>query len=228
MTTTITLEQLASKINGKLWTKGDIQRVYVDYGFNTKKMTTKTYIYKKEDGTFGVSCYIDCPSQNYNWIKSQQEEVVQSVLAEIDNLLSDTVYIMVDQDNKIVSQFGKEIKLNHCNMILTEKEAKRELENCFYFKSYITMDRIEFEAKVAELDLLEPSINKTPTQTESSNRLDEYTSTVPVGLKYEHARFGIGISTAENEEKITINFEEHGSKTFLKQFAKLNLITDAN
>ncbi len=225
----ITLEQLASKINGKLWTKGDIQRVYVDYGYNTKKMTTKTYIYQNQDGTFGVSCYIDCPSQNFNWIKSQQEEVIASVLSDIDNLLSTTAYIMVDQDNKIVNQFGKEITLNKCDIILTEKKAKRELENCSYFKSFITMDRSEFEAKVDALDLLEPTINTTPKQeTKTNNGITEYESTVEVGKKLEHARFGIGISIAENEEKITIDFPNHGPKTFLKAFCKLIPVNDAN
>lgn len=87
MKTEITIEQLAEKINGKLWTKGEMKRIYVDAGYNTKKMTTKTYIYQREDGTFGVSCNIDCPSQEWQWIKSQQEEVIASITKSIDRIL---------------------------------------------------------------------------------------------------------------------------------------------
>lgn len=85
---TISIEKLAEKLNGKLWIKGDMKRIYLDEGYNTKKMTTKTYVYQREDGTFGVSCYIDCPSQPMAWIKSQQEEVIEYVENRIDNILS--------------------------------------------------------------------------------------------------------------------------------------------
>jgi hypothetical protein len=83
-TTAITLETLAAALNGKLWEKGDIRRIYIDRGYNTKKMTTKTYVYQREDGSFGVSCYIECPSQPFAWIKSQQQDIIDSVMEEIE------------------------------------------------------------------------------------------------------------------------------------------------
>jgi hypothetical protein len=65
-----------------------MKRIYVDAGWNTKKMSTKTYIYQREDGTFGVSCYIDCPSQPMAWIKSQQAEIITSLENRIDNIIN--------------------------------------------------------------------------------------------------------------------------------------------
>lgn len=85
--TAITIEQLGEKLGGKLWIKGDMKRIYLDRGYNTKKMSTKTYVFHRENGTFGVSCYIECPSQDFNWIKSQQEEVINNVLEDIEETL---------------------------------------------------------------------------------------------------------------------------------------------
>jgi len=78
----ITLEQLAEKLNGKFWTKGELKRVYIERGYNTKKMSTKTYVHEV-NGNFKVNVYIDCQSQGYNWIKSQQEQIIESVENEI-------------------------------------------------------------------------------------------------------------------------------------------------
>lgn len=150
-TQTLSLEQLAEKIGGKLWTKGDLKRIYLDRGYNTKKMSTKTYVYQKEDGSFGVSCYIDCPSQPYQWIKSQQDEIIEGVQEDIDNALSETVYIMANEAGKIVNWEGKEAPLNHCECHLTEKRAKREVDNCVSYHSYVTMPRADFDAEVEKL-----------------------------------------------------------------------------
>ena len=36
---TVTIETLAEKLEGKLWVKGDLKRIYLDSGYNTKKMS---------------------------------------------------------------------------------------------------------------------------------------------------------------------------------------------
>lgn len=92
---TITLETLAEKLNGNLWTKGELKRVYIERGYNTKKMGTKTYIYEK-DGKFLVSCYIDCPSQPFQWIKSQQNEIIESVSKDIENIINQLNVELID------------------------------------------------------------------------------------------------------------------------------------
>jgi hypothetical protein len=62
--TTISIEQLTEKIGGKLWVKDDLKRIYLnEAGWNTKKMSTKTFVFQDESGAFKVSCHVECPSQ---------------------------------------------------------------------------------------------------------------------------------------------------------------------
>lgn len=95
MENNLTLEIIAEKLGGKVWQKNDIKRVYLDRGHNTKKMSTKTYVYQREDGTFGVSCYIECDSQPLAWIKSQQQEVIKDVMQDINNIIERSQIMLV-------------------------------------------------------------------------------------------------------------------------------------
>ena len=116
---TISIETLAEKINGKLWVKGDLKRIYVDEGYNTKKMSTKTYVYQKQDGTFGVSCKIECPSQSISWITSQEDEVVNSLIKEID---------------EVIEKFGYEIE-NPTIEIKAALDAEEQVQG-YYMRWY--------------------------------------------------------------------------------------------
>lgn len=133
---TISFEQLAEKLNGKLWTKGDLKRIYLDRGYNTKKMSTKTYVYQREDGSFGVSCYIDCPSQTYAWIKSQQEEVIESVEKSIEVAIfnienPDLDYYEVQEENEAAAERAEAIK-DFTENIESRKEGwTRDYERAF-------------------------------------------------------------------------------------------------
>lgn len=69
MTTKTSLQQLAEKLHETVWTKGDLKRIYLnDKGYNTKKMSTKTFIWQDESGDFNVSCKVECPSQSWQGI----------------------------------------------------------------------------------------------------------------------------------------------------------------
>lgn len=92
----MTIEQLATELNGKLWIKGDMKRIYLDCGHNTKKMSTKVYVYQTPTGKFDVSCYIDCPSQSWNWIKAENERISDYVLEKIDRILNPEKYANED------------------------------------------------------------------------------------------------------------------------------------
>lgn len=88
--TAVTLESLASKFNGaKIWEKGDIKRLYINAGYNTKKMTTKAYIYQDADGNFKISVYVECPNQNFTWIKGEQQRVISQIQQELDEILAE-------------------------------------------------------------------------------------------------------------------------------------------
>ena len=86
-TKNVTLEQLAERLNQTVLVKGDLKRIYLkDEGYNTKKMSTKTFIFEK-DGEFIVSCHIECQSQPYQWIQSQEEEVKEGVYSKIEDYI---------------------------------------------------------------------------------------------------------------------------------------------
>lgn len=224
--TNLTIEQLAEKLGGKLWEKGDLKRIYLDRGYNTKKMSTKTYVYQREDGTFGVSCYIDCPSQDFNWIKSQQNEVIEGVTEDINEAFSDTVYVMVDEAAKIVNYKGEEVTLNLSDSYLIEAKAKQSIGD-HKWTSYISIPREEFEIKVAELwatdkaekeakKLSEPIIEKVESTI-------EFVKEFEIGASYSHNRMGVGVATKEDENLIYIKFSE-GEKVLMKKFVKLEKI----
>ena len=112
---TISIETLADKINGKLWVKGDLKRIYVDAGYNTKKMSTKTYVFQRQDGTFGVSCTIDCPSQDPAWINSQEEAIVNPLMEQI---------------NEVIEEFGHEIE-NPAIEIQAKLDAEEQVQGYY-------------------------------------------------------------------------------------------------
>lgn len=89
----ITIEDLAVKLNGKMWVKEDLKRIYLDRGYNTKKMSTKTYVEQTTSGTFNVKCFVECSSQDYNWCKSQSNQVIERVENEIAEILNPTIEI---------------------------------------------------------------------------------------------------------------------------------------
>ena len=85
----LTIEQLAEQLGGKLWIKGDMKRIYLDRGYNTKKMSTKTYVYQREDGTYAVKCNIDCPAQHPNWIEKEESEIIESLSNRIAEIIEE-------------------------------------------------------------------------------------------------------------------------------------------
>lgn len=105
---TISIELLAEKLNGNLWIKGDMKRIYLDRGWNTKKMSTKTYVYQRQDGTFGVSCTIDCPSQDPAWISSQEEEIVEPLTERIDEIIEEDGFEIVNPQIAIQAALSTE------------------------------------------------------------------------------------------------------------------------
>jgi FtsZ-binding cell division protein ZapB len=85
----ISLEQLAERLGKTVWSKGELKRIYLkEAGWNTKKMTTKAFIWQGKDGEFRVSCHVYCPSQPRVWEKSQEAEVISAVEEDIKNALA--------------------------------------------------------------------------------------------------------------------------------------------
>lgn len=222
-TQNVTIEQLAERFGTTVWSKGDLKRIYLnDEGYNTKKMSTKTFIFEK-DGEFIVSCRIECPSQAYQWIQSQEEEVKQSIYSRIENALSETAYILVDNNGKMVNWKKEEVALNDATSFFTESEAIAEIDNCGYFSSFITMPRDEFEKEVEKLNEIyrkERDAKKAEELKNLEPTNKNYIKTFEVGEDLNHATWGTVIVVSEDENTVTVDKQgEH--KKLLKKFAPL-------
>jgi uncharacterized Zn finger protein (UPF0148 family) len=134
-TKNVTIEQLSERFNQTLWVKGDLKRIYLnDEGYNTKKMSTKTFIFEK-DGEFIVSCRIECPSQPYQWIQSQEEEVKESVYSRIEDFIERILDPSIDakeaeEEAKAAAEWeaGREKRERKAAEVAKEKEAQNKIE----------------------------------------------------------------------------------------------------
>ena len=84
----LSIYELAEQIESRLWEKYGKTRIYLDYGYNTKKMKTTAYIFQNETGEFIPVVFIDCPTQHYNWINNEKirvKEVIEDKISEIIN-----------------------------------------------------------------------------------------------------------------------------------------------
>lgn len=154
----LTLEQLAEKLNGNLWEKGNLKRVYLDRGYNTKKMSTTTFVWQDENGIFRVSCKVDCPSQGWNWIKSQEDKVKESVYEDIEQILSEEVFVIINKDGDVCDDSAEPIALNHfsVNVFYSKEKAEGFLEEYgFDGMTYKQIPKDEFFDEVDRLDELE-------------------------------------------------------------------------
>ena len=152
-----TIYELAEKLNAKVWEKGDMKRIYLnDEGYNTKKMSTKTFIWQDEEtGEFKVSCRIDCPSQGWNWIKSQQEEVVKNVEEKIKKALADTYYMPTNKDTQEIFDDG-ELKTREDFMLYPDR----------YLSEQEAIESLKAEGEdVADYDIV--AISRTDAEAES-------------------------------------------------------------
>lgn len=129
--------ELAERLNCKVWEKDNLRRIYISAGYNTRKMRTTTFIWQDENGEFRVSCYIDCPSQPWNWIKSQQEEVVRKVEDKIRYALADTYYIPVRKVDGMVFDYGsissRERFMLYPDRYISKEDAIKDMDN--YYES---------------------------------------------------------------------------------------------
>lgn len=188
---TLSLEQLAEKLNGKLWIKEDKKRIYLDRGYNTKKMSTKTYVYQREDGSFGVSCYIDCPSQAYQWIQSQQEEVIKGVeesieAAEFENENPGVDYYEHLESEKEKAELSEAQKDFQENIESYKNSFKRDYERAVEWNENHQKNREAFQNmteeeknKLAELKAERESILGTPGSAKRAKEIKEEIAKFP-------------------------------------------------
>ncbi len=216
MKTTISLQELGIKLNGKFWSKEGKERIYLDRGYNTKKMSTKTYVEIKND-EFVVRCFIDCPSQNDNWIESQQFDVIENVEIEIKEIIE------LSKVELIESRLSKdetevEVKISYNGNIEDNFLTENQFDERFnkypqsVFENLPTTKKIEITPNVL-VSKIEPKVEKI--KIELGN-----------GKKVFHQRFGIGeiIEEINDGEKLRVIFETEGEKYLLARFANLKFL----
>lgn len=85
-TSLVSIEKVAEILGGNIWRKGEIERVYVNRGYNTKKMKTTAYAFIL-NGNVEVSVFVDCYSQPTSWCIKEAEKVKASILEEIKEVI---------------------------------------------------------------------------------------------------------------------------------------------
>ena len=240
----ITIEDLAVKLNGNMWTKGDLKRIYLDRGYNTKKMSTKTYVFEK-DGEFIVVCNIDCPSQAYQWIESQEQEVKDSVYSQIEEIIeeetSTTVYVLF-KDGSFIDYFNNKFEagdtLYSNDVYYSESKAKQVIEDnelTCKIKTFSKVEWAEMVSKFVPKEKIEPVVAPVVEKKVISRPVakplaeTEQNLTFAPGTKVSHARFGKGeiIAIVDADpafRKLSILFEDGTTKELLERFANLQKV----
>lgn len=238
----ITIEELAVKLNGKMWTKGDLKRIYLDRGYNTKKMSTKTYVFEK-DGEFIVVCNVECANQPMQWCESQEEQVIESVEKEIEAALVTEYFLVINEETaKFVDDCGTEKPMNDLygsDIYFSKRAAERFIENELNGNySVQQISRESFDRQVAELDAIEKANYVAPVVVEKKViskpvakplTETEQNSSFALGTKVSHSRFGKGeiIAIVDGDpafRKLSILFEDGTKKELLERFANLQKV----
>ncbi|HEX6736945.1 MAG TPA: hypothetical protein VF310_01600 [Vicinamibacteria bacterium] len=47
---------------------------------------------------------------------------------------------------------------------------------------------------------------------------------LPIGQRLNHFQYGLGTTTGSDERRTTIDFDEHGSKTFVTEMLQVTLV----
>jgi hypothetical protein len=221
-TSNITIEQLAEQLGQTIWTKGDLKRIYLnDAGWNTKKMSTKTFIFQTEDGEFKVSCRIECPSQPYQWIQSQEEEVKESIYNDIEQALKLMEITLVDY--KVLEEKAEV-------MVYIRKGENEPIwytEELFYDEFGKYPENVFPEIpRIVPVPVHAPEVKTVPVSKPSAKIEINNTETPEFGIgsKVKHTRFGEGTIIVESDKMVEVEFSSEGKKQLLKQFAKLERI----
>lgn len=148
MSKIITLQELATKLNGKFWSKEGKERVYLERGYNTKKMSTSTYVEQSENGLFIVKCFVKCDNQDYNWCKSQSDIVIESVEREIEKAATENTTkkmfaIFNTETNLYVNEckFERELsELDEDDVYTNSKKAQNFIDDELFDNNYIVVE----------------------------------------------------------------------------------------
>ncbi len=218
----ITIEDLAVKLNGKMWVKDDLKRIYLDRGYNTKKMSTKTYVEETSEGNFNVKCFVECPSQDYNWCKSQAEIVIEGVEEDINEII-ELSKVKLLEARLSANETEIEVRISFNDIEETEFLTEEQFDERFNKYPQSVFDLLP-ETKIIERVVETIIKNEVPIETPMPAIKYELGN----GIKVKHSRFGLGEIIEEFEnygmKKFKILFETEGEKLLLERFANLTFL----
>jgi len=113
MKTNLTIENIAELIGEKVWAKGDLKRIYVkSVGYNTNKMKTTAYIYKK-DNEVCFSAHVDCYNQGAVWCGQRAEEAKGEMIAMVEAILpeNETIEDVIGNSDVMITEEGELVDL---------------------------------------------------------------------------------------------------------------------
>jgi hypothetical protein len=208
-TNNVTIEQLAQELGKTVWSKGDLKRIYLnDAGYNTKKMSTKAFIYEK-DGEFRVSVSIDCPSQPDQWIESQENEVRQSILKNIEVVVFGINNPGVDYDEYQEQQSEikekKQIEAEQIKLSADEKEI-----------SELTIDNVD--AYMRKFGAIDSSRNELLWSIKSQS-FSYYWQSRFLNVKDDYAPIIYDLMF----ERIFLKSERHADQSFSEPIGKIKV-----
>lgn len=212
----MTLQELATKLNGKFWSKDGKERVYLERGYNTKKMSTSTYV-ELINGNLVVKCFVNCDSQTSSWCKSQADIVIENVEEEISEIIElakvELIEARLSNDETQV-----EVKISYNGKTEDNFLTETEFDERFNKYPQSVFNNLPETKKPEAEQIVAVTENSIPTiKHELGN-----------GRKCSHPRFGLGEITEEFQDgdftKFRILFVEHGEKLLLERFANLTFL----
>jgi len=169
----ITLEDLQKTLGGRIWEKTDKKRLYLDEGYNTKKMKTTVYVYEGSKAMFHVSVYISCSSQPWSWIESQKDELESSIKKRIRDVTMENVYVIINSDNDYIDTFNEVVEdVSDAELfqieLLAERYIEDELNDTYTPKKVKNPNYVFYEKSLSEtyrlihgLELILPTLTKS-------------------------------------------------------------------
>lgn len=236
MATEFGLIELAERIGGNYWEKGELKRIYLDEGHNTKKMSTKTYVYEKENGSFAVSCKVDCPSQPWQWCKSQEDEVKEKVEERIEQVLRREELELVEF--KVLTENTDEImvyvKEGDAEPVWFTEDDFYENFGCYPDKLFkdVAAAREEQRSKAPETVVSTEQTKGQIDEQPSKSRVDVDESGLEVKAEYavdarvRHGRFGEGTVMKSDKRIVNVLFDDAtvGEKQMLVSLVKMQIL----
>jgi hypothetical protein len=98
----VTLQQIADYFGATVWNNS---RVYLNhYGYKTNKAKATVYVYLDEAGAIQISCYVECPSQSFAWIKGQKASIVTRVEEALAEMMAELATEQVAADAAVETE----------------------------------------------------------------------------------------------------------------------------